>query len=243
MVSKYEEARLQRMEENKKRMEELKLNSLALSFKNSSPKHSQPKPAPKRRMVQKRLEFVEVRRSSRNVDKPKPVYKKVFVFEYESATRRNHSRPRGGLRENFPVASEKERAIATEKACEMELSFRNNNNFPSFVKPMLHSHVNRGFWLGLPNRFCKRYLPKRDASITLVDEKGEEWITNYLAKKVGLSAGWRGFALDHQLIDGDACVFQLTKPTQFNVYIVQAAGVSYGEESSSACVSNGEESS
>ncbi|XP_026431420.1 B3 domain-containing protein Os06g0194400-like [Papaver somniferum] len=143
MVSKYEAARLQRMEENKKRMEELKLNSLALSFKNSS---SQPKPAPKRRMVQKRLEFVEVRRSSRNVDKPKPVYKEVFVFEYESATRRNHSRPRGGLRENFPVASEKERAIATEKACEMELSIgnNNNNNFPSFVKPMLHSHVNRG---------------------------------------------------------------------------------------------------
>ncbi|KAI3897005.1 hypothetical protein MKX03_015829 [Papaver bracteatum] len=191
MVSKYEAARLQRMEENKKRMEYLKLNSLALSFKNS-------------RMVQKRLEFVEVRRSSRNVDKPKPVYKEVLVFEYESATRRNHSRPRGGLRENFPVACEKERAIATETACEMEMELsigNDNNNFPSFVKPMLHSHVNRGFWLGLSNRFCKRYLPKR--------------VTNYLAKKVGLSGGWRGFSLDHQLIDGDACVFQLTKPTQF----------------------------
>ncbi|KAI3922481.1 hypothetical protein MKX01_006170 [Papaver californicum] len=260
--SKYEETRLQRMEENKKRMEELKLNSLVLNLKNSSSKPSQEKP-PKRRMIQKKLEFVEVRRSSRNADKPTPVYKEVsvvfycsffsflviltnfllsilqvLVFEYERATR-NYSRPRG-LRdsmENFPVASEKERAIATEKASELELSL--GNDFPCFVKPMLHSHVNRGFWLGLPNSFCKKYLPRRDASITLVDEKGEECVTNYLAEKVGLSGGWRGFALDHQLIDGDACVFQLTKPTQFKVYIVRAAGVSYGEDS--AGVSNGEE--
>ncbi|RZC49370.1 hypothetical protein C5167_017793 [Papaver somniferum] len=239
--SKYEETRLQRIEENKKRMEELKLCSLVLNFKtsSSSSKPSQAKP-PKRRMIQKKLEFVEVRRSSRNTDKPSPVYKEVPVFEYERAPR-NNSRARG-LRdsmENFPVASEKERAIATEKAYELELSL--GNEFPSFVKPMLHSHVNRGFWLGLPNGFCKKYLPKRDALITLVDEKGDECVTNYLVEKTGLSAGWRGFALDHQLIDGDACVFQLTKPTEFKVYIVRAANVSYPEES--VGVSNGEESS
>ncbi|KAI3952569.1 hypothetical protein MKW92_044576 [Papaver armeniacum] len=237
--SKYEQTRTQRMEENKKRMEELKLNSLVLNLKNSSAKPSQEKP-PKRRMIQKKLEFVEVRRSRRNADKPTPVYKEVFVFEYERAIRKG-SRPRG-LRDsmqNFPVASEKERAIATEKACELELSL--GNEFQSFVKPMLHSHVNRGFWLGLPNGFCKKYLPRKDASITLVDENGEECVTNYLAEKVGLSGGWRGFALDHQLIDGDACVFQLIKPTQFKVYIVRAANVSYPEESTG--VSNGEESS
>ncbi|MCL7041073.1 hypothetical protein MKW94_019620 [Papaver nudicaule] len=227
-TSKYEETRLQRMEENKKRMDELKLGSLSQKLKNSSAKPSQAKP---RRMIQKKLEFVEVRRSSRNTDKPAPVYKEVFVYENERAPR-NYSRPRG-LRdsmENFPVASEKERAIATEKACELELSL--GNGYPCFVKPMLHSHVNRGFWLGLPNSFCKKYLPRRDASITLVDENGDECVTNYLAEKVGLSGGWRGFALDHQLVDGDACVFQLTRPTQFKVYIVRAAGVTYGEESS-----------
>ncbi|KAI3856344.1 hypothetical protein MKX03_003358 [Papaver bracteatum] len=234
--SKYEETRLQRIEENKKRMDELKLNSLVLNLKtsSSSPKPSQAKP-PKRRMIQKKLEFVEVRRSSRNTDKPSPVYKEVSVSEYERAPR-NYSRH---SMENFPVASVRERAIATEKAWELELSL--GNEFPSFVKPMLHSHVNRGFWLGLPNGFCKKYLPKRDASITLVDQNGDECVTNYLAEKVGLSGGWRGFSLDHQLIDGDACVFQLTKPTQFKVYIVRAANVSYPEES--VGVSNGEESS
>ncbi|KAI3936616.1 hypothetical protein MKW92_043629 [Papaver armeniacum] len=235
--SKYEETRSQRIEENKKRMEELKLNSLVLNLKSSSPKPSQAKP-PKRRMIQKKLEFVEVRRSSRNTDKPTPVYKEVSVSEYERAPR-NYSRPRG-LRdsmENFPVASETERAIATEKAYELELSL--GNEFPSFVKPMLHSHVNRGFWVYL--MAFARSTCKRDAWITLVDEEGDERGTNYLAEKVGLSAGWRGFALDHQLIDGDACVFQLTKPTQFKVYIVRAANVSYPEES--VGVSNGEESS
>lgn len=41
--------------------------------------------------------------------------------------------------------------------------------------------------------------------------------TKYLAHKSGLSAGWRGFAIEHELVDGDALVFQLTEPTSFKV--------------------------
>ena len=62
-------------------------------------------------------------------------------------------------------------------------------------------------------RFCKKYLPKNhDEWITLVDEAGDEAQTNYLHLKTGLSAGWRGFSLDHSLVDGDCLVFQLIKP-------------------------------
>lgn len=53
--------------------------------------------------------------------------------------------------------------------------------------------------------------------ITLVDENGDESDTKYLALKTGLSGGWRGFALDHELVDGDALVFQLIEPTRFKV--------------------------
>lgn len=53
--------------------------------------------------------------------------------------------------------------------------------------------------------------------ITLVDEDGQESLTKYLAEKTGLSGGWRGFAIDHRLVDGDALVFQLIKPTEFKV--------------------------
>jgi hypothetical protein len=112
------------------------------------------------------------------------------------------------------------RLEAARKAEELESQL--DPEFPSFVKPMLHSHVVRGFWLGLPRHFCETYLPKHDAIVTLLDEKDEQFDTNYLAYKNGLSGGWAGFALDHGLLDGDATVFQLVKPTTFKVHIIRA---------------------
>jgi hypothetical protein len=70
---------------------------------------------------------------------------------------------------------------------------------------------------GLPNDFCRKHLPKRDETITLVDEDDYESDTLYLAMKKGLSAGWRGFAIQHKLVDGDSLVFQLIERTRFKV--------------------------
>ena len=70
---------------------------------------------------------------------------------------------------------------------------------------------------GLPVHFCKTNLPKRDEMITLIDEDGDEFPTLFLARKTGLSGGWRGFAIAHKLADGDALVFQLIKRTAFKV--------------------------
>ena len=53
--------------------------------------------------------------------------------------------------------------------------------------------------------------------MTLIDEDGEPSETKYLAHKNGLSGGWRGFAIDHELVDGDALVCQLISPTEFKV--------------------------
>ncbi|KAH1109639.1 hypothetical protein GYH30_008849 [Glycine max] len=74
---------------------------------------------------------------------------------------------------------------------------------------------------GLPVHFCNS-LPKKDEVVTLVDEDGIEYSTIYLAGKTGLSGGWRGFAIAHDLTDGDALIFQLIKRTTFKVYIVRA---------------------
>ncbi|CAI9097572.1 OLC1v1034034C1 [Oldenlandia corymbosa var. corymbosa] len=94
-----------------------------------------------------------------------------------------------------------------------------------------------GFWLGLPVQFCKKYLPNGEETVTLVDEQGKKWDTTYLGRKAGLSAGWKRFAVDHDLVDGDALVFQLlnevkedasvfqsTKCTAFKVYIIRQNG-------------------
>uniref|UniRef100_A0A0D9UYM5 TF-B3 domain-containing protein n=1 Tax=Leersia perrieri TaxID=77586 RepID=A0A0D9UYM5_9ORYZ len=78
---------------------------------------------------------------------------------------------------------------------------------PSFVKKMLQSHVVRGFWLGLPADFCNKHLPKVDTVIVLEDENGNSYDTTYLGGKQGLSARWRGFALDHDIKVGDVVVY------------------------------------
>jgi hypothetical protein len=70
---------------------------------------------------------------------------------------------------------------------------------------------------GLPLRFCRKYLPKANEWITLVDQNEDETQTYYLHLKTGLSAGWRKFSLDHKLVDGDCLVFELIKRNTFKV--------------------------
>ncbi|KAL3514498.1 hypothetical protein ACH5RR_027215 [Cinchona calisaya] len=100
---------------------------------------------------------------------------------------------------NRVYASDEARAWAIEKAEKLESILEGGN--PTFVKPMLQSHVTGGFWLGLPSHFCKRHLPRQDDTVVLVDEQGDEWPTIYLARKTGLSGGWKKFSVDHDLVD------------------------------------------
>ncbi|CAI0558180.1 unnamed protein product [Linum tenue] len=192
--SKYEQIRLSRMEENKKRMEALNLPLLSQSLRTTSPNPS-PQSAPRPRVVKK--EVVVVRRSSRVANKP----------SVSSGRSRDLS--------NRVYASDEARAEALEKAENLHASLE--THYPSFVKSMLISHVTGGFWLGLPKSFCKMNLPKRDEVMTLIDEEGNEHPTIYLPRKTGLSGGWKGFAVDHNLADGDALIFQLIRPTAFKV--------------------------
>lgn len=209
----YEECRLKRIEENKKRWQELKLTMLAEDVH----KATSPKPSPMKKVkptVRQEVDRSAVRRSNRVADKPPPNYKEVLIEPL--------GRPRSYKRKdllNRVYAADEDRQYAIGRAEQLQSEF--DADFPSFVKPMLQSHVTGGFWLGLPVHFCKTHLPKNDEYVTLVDENGDEFQTKYLALKTGLSGGWRGFALDHELVDGDALVFQLVAPTRFKVYIIR----------------------
>ncbi|KDO42472.1 hypothetical protein CISIN_1g036915mg, partial [Citrus sinensis] len=211
----YEECRRQRMEENKKRMEELKLNVLARSLKTPV---SKPSPV-KKRVSKPKPASAPVRRSSRVADKPPPNYNED---PFEPFLTRRRLTCRSYQRRNLlnrVYASDEERASAIDRADEVQSGL--DSQYPSFVKPMLQSHVTGGFWLGLPVHFCKEHLPHSDEIITLVDEEENEFPTKYLAEKTGLSGGWRGFSIDHELVDGDCLVFQLIKPATFKVYIIR----------------------
>ncbi|KAG5549066.1 hypothetical protein RHGRI_014437 [Rhododendron griersonianum] len=60
-------------------------------------------------------------------------------------------------------------------------------------------------------RLSTKNLPKSTVDIVLKNEKGADYNVVYIGKRVGLSGGWRGFALDQKLDDGDALVFELAE--------------------------------
>ncbi|TMX03124.1 hypothetical protein EJD97_018119 [Solanum chilense] len=103
-----------------------------------------------------------------------------------------------------------------------EVLSRLSTKYPSFMKPMIRSNVSGGFWLSLPRLFCQLHMPRHDIIVTLVDESQEEYKTKYLAERNGLSGGWRGFSLSHDLVEGDVLVFQLFRFCKLKVYMVRA---------------------
>lgn len=212
---KYEAIREQRLEENKKRMEELHLPLLSQALKNANSPKSSPMKKSKPRIA--RTELVPVRRSLRFSNKSAPQYQEVTVYDRVQIPRRV-SHVRRDL-SNRVYASNEARESAVKRAEEMESGL--GSDHPTFVRSMLPSHVSGGFWLGLYSDFCRRRLPRNDGVVSLVDEEGVEWPVVYLARKTGLSGGWKKFAVEHNLVDGDALVFQLIKPTVFKVFIIR----------------------
>jgi len=61
--------------------------------------------------------------------------------------------------------------------------------------------------------------------MVLEDENGSEYEAVYIGKRSGLSGGWRAFALDHKLDDGDALVFELVEASRFKVIYVSTLAI------------------
>ncbi|GAB2219788.1 hypothetical protein Droror1_Dr00007425 [Drosera rotundifolia] len=215
----YEEGRQRRLEENKKRMEDLNLLRLSNSLHSLSPK-----PSPMKKVNVKpwktEKELVAVRRSARVANFPAPVYVEMKVRRIGTYGRTYGVSKKRDL-SNRVYASEETRACALEKA-ERLVTEKLDSSYPTLVRSMLPSHVTGGFWLGLPRQFCRKNLPRHDELITLVDEEGDEYPTVWLERKMGLSGGWKGFAVAHDLVDGDAVVFQVIKHGVLKVYIIRA---------------------
>ncbi|KAL5699957.1 hypothetical protein ACHQM5_025469 [Ranunculus cassubicifolius] len=225
-TNSYEEARRLRLEENKKKIQDLGILNLSKGL--SEVKKSVHKsPKPKTLASNQGLDTADVRRSTR-VRSSVPSYSEEFNIELPLRPRK---RPKSGSwtsylarpAEEVVFASHKERDYAKQCAETFQSSLQ--PEYPSFIKSMLRSHVYSCFWLGLPNVFCQNYLPKKDVTMVLEDMEGTEYDSIYKAEKTGLSGGWRGFALDHKLDDGDALVFQLVQPERFKIYVFKASGM------------------
>ncbi|KAE9463661.1 hypothetical protein C3L33_04432, partial [Rhododendron williamsianum] len=231
-VNNYEEARKQRVEANKKQFEELGILKISKSL--SDLKKSEKKPTPKSESVY----MIEPRRSSR-ARNPVPTYRDEVDIGLPPLRKRSKlnsswasylARPLDEIK----TASYKQRAHAFKCAEKLKSNLTSGN--PSFVKSMVRSHVYSCFWLGLPSKFCEDHLPKSTVDIVLENKKGAEYDAVYIGKRVGLSGGWRAFALDHKLDDGDALVFELVEPARFKVYIVRASNCSSEDEEDDTAV-------
>ncbi|CAN4102157.1 unnamed protein product [Withania somnifera] len=238
-TNSYEEARRQRVLDNKKRFEDLGILNISKNLSDLT--KSEKKSVYKTELRQGRQKANDVymsepRRSSR-LRNPVPSYRDEIDMELPSSQKRSKfssswasylARPL----EELKVASYEERAQALKSAEKLQSNLQSEN--PYFIKSMVRSHVYSCFWLGLPTRFCEDHLPKTTVNVVLVDEEGLEYESLFIGKRIGLSGGWRAFALDHKLDDGDALIFELVEPTKFKVYIIRASHCSSGADKSGA---------
>lgn len=218
----YEEARQQRLEENKKRMEDLGLAKLCKGLQAvASGSKSQTRPVMKPRRLKEEEGLPLERRCSSRVSRlPTPIYREVDDFP---RSRKSYGRKQNAKNPNLhmvKLASYEARMQAIQNAEKIVEDL--GSKHPSFIKSLVRSHVSSCFWLGLPTDFCRKYLPPEDTKMVLEDEKGEECDTVFIAVRTGLSGGWRGFSLDHKLDDGDALVFELVEPKRFKVHVTKA---------------------
>ncbi|XP_051214628.1 B3 domain-containing protein Os06g0194400-like [Lolium perenne] len=204
----YEEQRRRQVEENKSKLEELRLHRLSAAVRVAAVK---PMPKVTIRPRNHRPPPDVIRRSARIARLDKQPY-----FRITKAHRDKKAElPR-------PVyATNEERAYAIAKA--QELKDQLDSHYPAFLRPLSLSYA-AGSWLSIPLQFSKRYLPRCDEMILLVDEEGAEFQVLYRAHSSALSAtGWKPFASAHKLADGDCLLFQQVERIKFKVYIITAS--------------------
>jgi hypothetical protein len=87
-----------------------------------------------------------------------------------------------------------------------------------------------GYWLQAPYGIGD-WLPRESCKIIL-ECNGQEWEVVWLVRSGsngGLSGGWRGFAIDQRLANGDAVVFRKAAGLRLSVTIFRAWEIPGGE--------------
>ncbi|CAM0873524.1 unnamed protein product [Alopecurus aequalis] len=200
-VNSYEEQRRRQVEENKRKLEELRLHHLSAAVREAGAKPKPKRKAPPRREI---ADVGPPRRSGRIATLPEqPDYRDNVKLGTVKSQKKKEVKP--------------DHAYAITKAEEQQDEL--GSDYPTFVKSMTQSLT----MLHIPAQFSMEHLPDRDTKFALVDDDDEEFDTHYRPHSSSLNAGWREFVVDHELVDGDCLVFQLIKRTLFKVYIFRAS--------------------
>ncbi|XP_048560608.1 B3 domain-containing protein Os06g0194400-like isoform X2 [Triticum urartu] len=198
-ANSYEEQRRRQVEENKRKLEELRLHHLSAAVREAAVKPRLKRKAPKPRDA---ADDAPPRRSGRIATLPEqPDYRDNLGT--------------GKPRQQKEVKPDHAYAIAKAEELQDELG----SDYPTFVKPMPQSLTS----LHIPAQFSMEHLPDNGMRMVLVDEEEEEFKVSYRPHSSSLVAGWSEFAIDNELVEGDCLVFQLIKRALFKVYIFRAS--------------------
>uniref|UniRef100_A0A8R7R7E0 TF-B3 domain-containing protein n=1 Tax=Triticum urartu TaxID=4572 RepID=A0A8R7R7E0_TRIUA len=198
-ANSYEEQRRRQVEENKRKLEELRLHHLPAAVRGAAVKPRLKRKAPKPRGA---ADDAPPRRSGRIATLPEqPDYRDNLGT--------------GKPRQQKEVKPDHAYAIAKAEELQDELG----SDYPTFVKPMPQSLTS----LHIPAQFSMEHLPDNGMRMVLVDEEEEEFKVSYRPHSSSLVAGWSEFAIDNELVEGDCLVFQLIKRALFKVYIFRAS--------------------
>uniref|UniRef100_A0ACD6AHQ8 Uncharacterized protein n=5 Tax=Avena sativa TaxID=4498 RepID=A0ACD6AHQ8_AVESA len=212
-ANSYEEQRSRQMEENKRKLDELRLHKLSAAVRQASAK-----PTPAKLLVPRNPRLnAPIRRSGRIASLPEqPDYRPAKAQCNERAE----------LPDPVSVyATDGERAYAISKA--QELKDRLGSDHPTFIKPLSHGYATKSYHVSIPMHFIQ-YLPVHDETMVLVDEMNNKFDVLYSCKpdvshRRPMLSRWRGFVAEHKLAGGDCLVFQLIERRKFKVYVVRAS--------------------
>ncbi|KAG7993801.1 hypothetical protein I3843_01G024200 [Carya illinoinensis] len=105
---------------------------------------------------------------------------------------------------------------ATEKARALERAIAFNSQNPFFMVSMGTLYANGACNLRIPCKFAEKYLSdQKCGNVILLVSGGKTWPVQYIYREFGsrrnteLAIGWRAYARDNKLKEGDICVFEL----------------------------------
>ncbi|KAK1603430.1 hypothetical protein QYE76_059276 [Lolium multiflorum] len=206
-ANSYEEQRRRQIEQNKRKLDELRVHRLSAAVRQAAAK---PTPA-KLLMPRNPRLHAPTRRSGRIASLPEQPDYRIRKANGDVKTKSPDPVP--------VYATDEARAYAVARAEQLKAQL--GSDHPAFIKPMSHSSATKSATLTIPVHF-KQYLPVHDEVMALVDEVNKEFdmiyhVTYKHRRYWGYLSGWRAFSAHQELADGDCLVFQLIERRKFKV--------------------------
>ncbi|VAI92014.1 unnamed protein product [Triticum turgidum subsp. durum] len=109
------------------------------------------------------------------------------------------------------LMSQRRLVTQREKEYAMERALRFKSDRPFTIKAMRHNDVYALYFMIIPDKFVKTFLPKESRKMTLWDPQAKPWKVwyEYASPHAAFSVGWGALAMENNLEKWDVCIFEL----------------------------------